>query len=115
VVRVRDTILGGQQVITLDGLPPNLSAAYSAGHAVGIEANGLGGWGVATHDVKTNAYGEANIRINNPIPVTSNFGDAVFSDAPPLDCYLDGNSVEIKVDTLGYHYLEVDLVTKRIF
>lgn len=115
VVRVRDTITSGQQIITIDGLPPNLSAAYTAGHAVGLEANGLGGWGVATHDVKTNAYGEANIRINNPIPVTSNLGDAVFSDAPPLDCYLDGNSVEVKVDTLGYHYLEVDLVTKRIF
>lgn len=115
VVRIRDTVTSGQQIITLDGLPPNLTDAYSAGHAVGLEANGLGGWGVATHDVKTNAYGEANIRINNPIPVTSTLGDAVFSDAPPLDCYLDGNQVEIKVDTLGYHYLEVDIVTKRIF
>jgi len=67
------------------------------------------------HDVRTNEYGEANIRVNNAMAQTMYFGDLVASDAVNLDCFLDSPTVDIKVDTLGYHYLEVDLVTKRIF
>jgi len=116
IVRARTTVNGGQQIIKIDGLPPNLNNAYSAGHALQLtRQNSLGSWLLPIHDVYTNEYGEANIRVNNSIAMKMYFGDLVLSDAVHLDCFLDSPTIDIKVDTLGYHYLEVDLVTKRIF
>jgi hypothetical protein len=116
IVRGRVTVQPGQQIIKLDGLPPNLTNAYSAGHALEIsQQNSMGGWALPIHDVWSNEYGEANIRVNNSITQIMDFGVRIFSDAFGLDCFIDSPTIDIKVDTLGYHYLEIDLITKRIF
>ena len=115
-VRGRLTVEAGQQIMKLDGLPPNLTAAYSAGHALEIsQQNSTGGWALPIHDVWTNAYGEANIRVNNSLAMKMYFGNRIISDASGLDCFIDNGSIDIKVDTLGYHYLDIDLITKRVF
>jgi len=114
--RGRLTVEAGQQIMKLDGLPPNLTAAYSAGHALEIsEQTSMGGWALPIHDVWTNAYGEANIRVNNSLAMKMYFGTKIISDAYGLDCFIDNGSIDVKVDTLGYHYLDIDLITKRVF
>jgi hypothetical protein len=77
--------------------------------------NSTGSWGIPIHAVLTNAYGEANMRLNNNIASAMPFGVAIGADAAELDVFIDADSVELKVDTIGLHYLEIDLVTKRIF
>jgi len=117
--RTRNTIASGEQVVRVDGLPPSLTLedpAFDAGWAVELPIrNSTGSWGIPIHDVLTNAYGEANMRLNNNIASALPFGSAIGADAADLDVFIDADSVEIKVDTIGRHYLEIDLVTKRIF
>jgi hypothetical protein len=117
--RTREAIASGEQIIRVDGLPPSLTLAdpaFDAGWAVELPIrNSTGSWGIPIHDVLTNAYGEANMRLNNNIASALPYGVAIGADAAQLDVFIDADSVELKVDIIGRHYLEIDLVTKRIF
>lgn len=119
VFRIRNTVNSGEQVLKVDGLPPSLdltAPAFDAGWAIELPIrNSTGSWGIVIHDVQTNAYGEANMRLNNNIASELAFGAALGADAADLDVFIDADSVELKVDTRGFHFLEIDLVTKRIF
>ena len=119
VFRARVDNASGVQVLQVDGLPPSLNLtdpAFDAGWAVELPIrNSTGSWGIPIHAVQTNAYGEANMRLNNNIASAIDFGAAIGADAADLDVFIDADSIELKVDTRGFHYLEVDLVTKRIF
>jgi hypothetical protein len=116
---VREGLTAGTKIIKVDGMPPNKTendpALYmGAGLNMRI-SNGLGSMMVPISNVRTNEYGEANIRINNGIPSSIAAGEWMDTYINYLDVFLDGNSIDIKVDTRGFHYLEVDMVTKRIF
>lgn len=127
---------GGTKVLKLDGAPINFnktvgnatigtSYVYGKGHALAARHEylqdepgfntSLGGWLLPIHEVESNSYGEINIRLNNGIPGEYELGTRIFSDAAPLNVFLDGNNIELKVDVLGYHYLEVEFITKKIF
>jgi hypothetical protein len=116
---VRTALTAGTRVIQADGLPQNKTEndpAFFAGAGLNMRiSNGQGSMMVPIHNVRTNEYGEANIRINNGIPANIAAGEWMDSYINYTDVFLDGNSVDIKVDTRGYHYLEVDMITKRVF
>ena len=116
---VRTALTAGTKIIQVDGLPQNKTEndpAFFAGAGLNMRiSNGMGSMMVPIANVRTNEYGEANIRINNGIPANIAAGEWMDSYINYLDVFLDGNSVDIKVDTRGYHYLEVDMVTKRVF
>jgi hypothetical protein len=116
---VRSDLTAGTRILEVDGLPANMTEnnpAMFAGSGCNMRVfNGMGSMMVPIHNVRTNEYGEANIRINNGIPSAILAGEWMDSFIIYLDVFLDGNSIDIKVDTRGYHYLEVDMVTKRIF
>jgi hypothetical protein len=114
----RDDITGGERVIRVDGLPPSatVTPAFSSGHAIDLNtSNAQGGIAMPIHDVKTNEYGEANMRINNGVPQALDYGHTFDRDVTTLDVIIDGNSIDVKVDSLGFHYLELDMITTRIF
>ena len=135
VQRFRRLANGGQRLIEIDGAPRNRDQAdtsgtgelyvFGRGHAASFAdaydfdepgyKTSLGGWAVPIHNVESNEYGEINIRVNNGMPGYMPVGTRFIRDAGDLDVFLDGNSVEIKVDTRGFHYLEVEFITKRIF
>jgi hypothetical protein len=116
---VRSDLTAGTRILEVDGLPPNKTEsdpAMFAGCGCNMRKfNGMGSMMVPIHNVRTNEYGEANIRINNGIPSNIGIGNWMDSFIIYLDVFLDGNAIDIKVDTRGYHYLEVDMVTKRVF
>ena len=116
---VRADLTAGTRILEVDGLPANMTEsdpAMFAGCGCNMRIfNGLGSMMMPIHNVRTNEYGEANIRINNGIPSDISAGEWMDSFIIYLDVFLDGNSIDIKVDTRGYHYLEVDMVTKRVF
>jgi hypothetical protein len=134
-LRFRRSANGGQRLIEIDGAPRNRDQAdtsgtgdlyvFGAGHpnAFGdpwnTEAAGyktqMGGWALPIHNVESNEYGECNIRLNNGVPGVMPVGTKYFRDAALLDVFLDGNNIEIKVDARGFHWLEVEFITKRIF
>ena len=136
VMRVREEANGGTRLLKLDGAPINLnktvgnasigtSYVIGQGHAMAARhpyqdnapgyLSTLGGWMLPIHEVESNSYGEMNIRLNNGVPGVFEVGARMFRDAAYLNVVLDGDSVEIKVDVLGYHYLEVDFLTVKIF
>lgn len=116
---VRTALAAGASVIQVDGMPQNKTEndpALFMGAGLNMRIyNAMGSMMVPISNVRTNAYGEANIRIANGIPSAIAAGEWMDSYINYLDVYLDGNSIDIKVDTRGYHYLEVDMITKRIF
>jgi hypothetical protein len=136
VVRVREDTTGGTRLLKIDGAPINFnktvgnvslgtSYVFGAGHPIGsrhpyddnaLDYNGsLGSWLLPIHEVESNSYGEMNIRLNNGIPGNFETGTRIFRDAAYLNVFLDADRVEIKVDVLGYHYMEVEFITKKIF
>lgn len=116
---VRTALTAGTRVIQADGLPQNKTEndpAFFAGAGLNMRiSNAQGSMMVPIHNVRTNEYGEANIRINNGIPLGIPAGEWMDSYINYTDVFLDGNSIDIKVDTRGFHYLEVDMITKRVF
>ena len=116
---VRQGLTAGASVILVDGLPPNKTEndpALSAGAGLNMRiSNAMGSMMVPISNVRTNEYGEANIRISNGIPSAIDWGQYMDSYILYADVFLDGNSIDIKVDTRGFHYLEVDMITKRVF
>jgi len=116
---VREGLSAGTNILKVDGLPANKTEAdpaFFAGAGCNMRVyNATGSMMLPISNVRTNAYGEANIRISNGIPSNIDAGHWFDTYINYLDVYLDGNSVDVKVDTRGFHYLEVDLVTKRIF
>ena len=116
---VREALSAGTKIIKVDGLPQNKTQndpAMFAGSGCNMRIhNGMGSMMVPIHNVRTNEYGEANIRINNGIPANIAIGNWMDSYINYLDVFLDGNSLDIKVDTRGFHTMEVDMVTKRVF
>ena len=135
VARVRSRLTGGTRVIELDGGPVNFNSTfgnvalgtsyvYGNGHAMGAknewnnDAAGYlsgTGWMLPIHNVESNSYGEMNIRLTNAIPSTWEVGTRVYRDAGELNVFLDGNNIEVNVDARGFHYLEVEFITKKIF
>ena len=134
-LRFRNVANGGERLIKIDGAPRNRDQAdtsgtgdlyvFGKGHACSmgdaydLEQPGyksqLGGWVIPIHNVESNEYGEINIRVNNGMPGVMPVGTRFFRDSNDLDVFLDGNSIEIRVDSRGFHYLEVEFVTKKIF
>lgn len=116
---VRSNLTAGTRILEVDGLPPNKTEQDPAlfnGCGLNMRLfNAMGSMMVPISNVRTNAYGEANIRINNGIPTDIDVGHWFDSFIIYLDVFIDGNSIDIKVDTRGFHYLEVDMVTKRVF
>jgi hypothetical protein len=116
---VRTGLTAGTRVIQVDGMPQNKTESDPAlfmGAGLNMRiSNGMGSMMVPIHNVRTNEYGEANIRINNGIPTNIAAGEWMDTYINYLDVFLDGNSIDIKVDTRGYHHLEVDMITKRVF
>ena len=135
-MRVRESANGGTKLLKVDGAPISLnqtvgnagagtSYVFGVGHAMGARheylinepgfISSLGGYFLPINTVESNSYGEINIRLNNGVPGEFPLGTKMFRDAAYLNAFLDGNTVEIKVDVLGYHYMEVEFVTKKIF
>jgi hypothetical protein len=116
---VREGLTAGTKIIKVDGMPQNKTEndpALNTGAGLNMRiSNGMGSMMVPIHNVRTNEYGEANIRINNGIPTNIAAGEWMDTYINYLDVFLDGNSIDIKVDTRGYHHLEVDMITKRVF
>lgn len=133
--RFRRSANGGTRLIEIDGLPRSRDQAdtsgtgelyiWGPGHACmlgdayDVDKPGyrtqMGSWAVPIHKVESNEYGEANIRLNNGVPTYCQVGTKFYRDAGYLDVFLDGNTIEIKVDARGFHWLEVEFVSKRIF
>ena len=134
-IRFRRSANGGQRLIELDGAPRLRDQVdssgtgelyvFGAGHpsafadpwdndAAGYKTQ-MGGWVLPLHNVETNEYGECNIRVNNGMPGVMPIGTKYFRDAGSLDVFLDGNNIELKVDARGFHWLEVEFISKRIF
>lgn len=138
-MRARSYLAGGARVVEGDGAPINLNATVGtagvsdymigANHPLGLGAaqvvdiadgaapisNTNGSWYMPIHRVETNSFGEFNMRMANGIPAAVELGDRIFRDAGLLNVFLDGNTVEIKVDVLGYHYMEIEFITGKIF
>lgn len=116
---VREGLTAGTRVIKVDGMPQNKTEndpALFMGAGLNMRiSNAMGSMMVPISNVRTNEYGEANIRIANGIPLGIAAGEWMDSYVNYLDVFLDGNSIDIKVDTRGFHYLEVDMITKRVF
>jgi hypothetical protein len=138
-MRARSTMAGGTRVVEGDGAPVNLNATVGtpgvsdymigAGHPMSINepeslttsvtpdpvSNANGSWYMPIHNVETNSWGEFNMRLANGVPEGLEVGSRLYRDAGTLNVFLDGNTVEIKVDVLGYHYMEVEFITGKIF
>lgn len=119
VILARSNNTSGSRVIEVDGLPCDKSIStpvFNSGHSTSLNTpNTTGQLAMIIHDVVTNVYGEANIRINNAIPGDIDFGHELLAHPTEVDVFIDGNSIDVSVDTRGYHQFEVELVTKRIF
>ena len=116
---VRSNLTAGTRILEVDGMPPNMTENNPAmfnGCGCNMRVfNAMGSMMMPISNVRTNAYGEANVRINNGIPQNITVGHWFDSFIIYLDVFIDGNTVDIKVDTRGFHYLEIDMVTKRVF
>ena len=136
IVRIRSRLTGGTRVIELDGGPINFNSTlgnvtlgtsyvYGNGHAMGASAKspptddaGYSAgttWMMPIHNVESNSYGEMNMRLTNAIPSTWEVGTRVYRDGALLNVFLDGNNIEVNVDARGFHYLEVEFITKKLF
>ena len=116
VLLARTTTTSGSRVIEVDGLPCETTNVIGAGQAINLNtSNSTGTLTMPIHGLNVNVFGEANMRVNNAVPTELEFGHQMPVGVTEVDVFLDGNSVDLEVDTRGYHRLQVELVTKRIF
>lgn len=105
--RFREKYDAGSTTVLLEGFDSDASNVFLQGEVFVDGSNENGNLHTCLNDVNSNIFGEAKIRLANPLRGTSSAGQKLYKNPYHAVVTLNSDDFSYRVDTAGYYYVTV--------